>query len=250
MPGSQCRPKIRLTPSSAPARIDISAPPGMISSAGWKISRTRPGSSAATDCSARPAPTRPAVCTSCPHACATPSMLLRQGSGMRSSTGSASRSARRPITGPGFSPMSTSTPVLPSGRVTRPASPSRLVTRLVVRSSCQESSGWACRSRRNSSSSAVSSSTHALVVPIRLGVSPGVNGESADTSVKGTCRRPQESRRSASYAASSRSAATEAPSSPESTCRRTSWRIAATPGERRSRSASSSRTSAQVNSSC
>ena len=36
---------MRETPSSAPASIDISAPPGMISSAGWKTSRTRPGRS-------------------------------------------------------------------------------------------------------------------------------------------------------------------------------------------------------------
>ena len=44
--GSQCRLKIRSTPSSAPAAIRSRAPPGMTSSAGWKSSRTRPCSSA------------------------------------------------------------------------------------------------------------------------------------------------------------------------------------------------------------
>ena len=56
----------------APASIAISAPPGMTSSAGWKISRTRPGSASATSASARPAPSRAVACTSWPQACATP----------------------------------------------------------------------------------------------------------------------------------------------------------------------------------
>jgi hypothetical protein len=37
--GSQCRPKIESTPSTPPAAITSSAPPGMTSSAGWKINR-------------------------------------------------------------------------------------------------------------------------------------------------------------------------------------------------------------------
>ena len=42
--GSQCSAKIRSTPSIAPSATMSIAPPGWISSAGWKISRTRPGS--------------------------------------------------------------------------------------------------------------------------------------------------------------------------------------------------------------
>ena len=57
-------------------------------------------------------------------------------------------------------------------------------------------------------------------------------------------------RESSSYAARIRSAASVAGSSPESTASRTSSRIAFTPAECRSRWSSSSRTSAQVKSSC
>ena len=54
--GSACSPKIR---GDAVERAGLDrhrAPPGMTSSAGWKISRTRPGSRSATPASARPAP--------------------------------------------------------------------------------------------------------------------------------------------------------------------------------------------------
>ncbi len=73
----------------------------MTSSAGWNTRRTRPGSGRARcrSCSARPAPSSAVVCTSCPQACATPSTVERQGSGVSSSTGRASRSARRATTG-------------------------------------------------------------------------------------------------------------------------------------------------------
>ena len=64
---------------------------------------------------ARPLPRRAAACRSWPHACATPWTVLTHGSGMRSSTGSASRSARRAITGPGPEPMSTTSPLRGSG---------------------------------------------------------------------------------------------------------------------------------------
>ena len=85
MVGSQCRQKIRLTPSSAPSSISRVAPPGMTSSAGWNSSRTRPGSSpaACTSASARPAPSRAVVWTSCPQAWATPATLLCHGSSVR-----------------------------------------------------------------------------------------------------------------------------------------------------------------------
>lgn len=69
--GSQCRAKIRDTPVSAPAAMASSAPPGINSSAAWKVSRTPTGSSG-TDASAVAAPSTIAVCASCPQAWATP----------------------------------------------------------------------------------------------------------------------------------------------------------------------------------
>jgi hypothetical protein len=65
--GSQCSAKIRDTPFNAPAAIASSAPPGISSSAGWKISRTPAGSSGA-EASAVAAPSSIAVCASWPQA--------------------------------------------------------------------------------------------------------------------------------------------------------------------------------------
>ena len=153
MVGSQCRQKIRSTPSSAPSLDQpSSAPPGMTSSAGWNSSRTRPGSRPPR--APRPARGRrraaPAVCTSCPQACATPGdRCCAHGSVVRSSTGSASRSARRATSGPvAGADVGDQPGVAGSGSSREPASSRRLATRSVVRSSCQDSSGWACRSRR------------------------------------------------------------------------------------------------------
>ena len=154
--GSQCSPKTWSTPRSAPAASRCSAPPGMTSSAGWKSRRTRPGSSprAKTSDRARPAPTRPAVWTSWPQACATPGTVLFHGSVSRSSTGRASRSARR-ATRRSPVPMSAITPP-PSSRLTDQPEPSRaLTTHSDVRASPQLSSGWACRSRRSATRSSV-----------------------------------------------------------------------------------------------
>ncbi len=141
----------------------------MISSAGWNTSRTRAGSRSPRSARARPAPSSADVCTSCPQACATPATVLRHGSLVRSSTGSASRSARRTTTGPVSGPISATSPVRWSGRVTMPASASRLATTPVVRSSAHDSSGLACRSRRTSTISASSrvsaSSSAGLSVP-------------------------------------------------------------------------------------
>ena len=68
--GSQCSAKMRDTPVSAPAAIASTAPPGISSSAAWKISRTPTGSSG-TEASASAAPSSTAVCASWPQACAT-----------------------------------------------------------------------------------------------------------------------------------------------------------------------------------
>ena len=146
--------------------------------------------------------------------------------------------------------MSASSPV-PSMRVTStPAASSRSATMSVVRVSAHDSSGWACRSRRSSTSSSVYLSTHR--VDGRGGIS-GVGGwdrhrpseVSSPSALDGIGRpcpvvgRHDEVRRDRGVELRR-----------ESTRRRMSSRIAATPGERRSRSASSSRTSAQVKSSC
>ena len=67
--GSQCSAKIRPTPAIAPAAIVSIAPPGISSSAGWKISRTPTGSSGAP-ARASAVPSRIEVCASWPQACA------------------------------------------------------------------------------------------------------------------------------------------------------------------------------------
>src|SRR4051812_16813521 len=189
MPGSACRPKMRETPSSAPASMAIRAPPGMISSAGWKISRTRPGSRSATPARARPAPSRAAACTSWPHACATPWTVLAQGSSVWSSTGRASRSARSATSGPSPEPMSTIRPLRGSGVGTRPSWSSRLAMTEVVRSSAQESSGWAWRSRRTSISWSDCASTPASTDWSRPGWSIGAAEVTTDKSI-GPVSRP------------------------------------------------------------
>ena len=182
-PGSACRPKMRETPSRTPASIAISAPPGMISSAGWKISRTRPGSESATAARDSPAPSRAAACTSWPQACATPVTVLAQGSSVRSSTGSASRSARRATTGPSPDPMSTTSPLRGSGTGLSPASSRRLASSVEVRSSAHESSGCACRSRRTSISCSDSAATRASTTGSRRsrsGPGPGIGAGAAE----------------------------------------------------------------------
>ena len=97
--GSQCSAKIRDTPVSTPAAIASIAPPGISSSAAWKISRTPTGSSG-TDASASAAPSRIAVCASWPQACATLGIVDVYGAPVRSAIGSASMSARSAIRRP------------------------------------------------------------------------------------------------------------------------------------------------------
>ena len=96
--GSQCSANARSTPSRPPAAITSSAPPGMTSSAGWKTSRTRPGSDAAAVRGRRSTARRRA-----PRPCARrgrrrgrrPGPSTRTRGRSRPSSGSASRSARR-----------------------------------------------------------------------------------------------------------------------------------------------------------
>ena len=122
--GSQCRAKIRSTPSTAPSATMSIAPPGCTSSAGWKISRTRPGSAGAL-ASARPAPSTIAVWASCPQACMTFGTVEANGSPVASCSGRASMSARSATQRRPW-PTSQTRPV-PSGSVrgSRPAAVSR-----------------------------------------------------------------------------------------------------------------------------
>ena len=97
--GSQCSAKMRSTEAMPPAAITSMAPPGT-SSAGWKISRTLPGSARAAAARARnsPVPSRMAVCTSCPQAWHASGIGDRYGTSFSSLIGSASMSARSATT--------------------------------------------------------------------------------------------------------------------------------------------------------
>ena len=139
--GSQCSAKIRDTPASAPAAIASIAPPGISSSAAWKISRTPTGSSG-TDASASAVPSSIAVCASWPQACATLGIVEAYGAPVRSAIGSASISARNAIRGPCSGPKSQVSPVPPGSTFGfSPASANRSATNCVVANSWRPSSG-------------------------------------------------------------------------------------------------------------
>ena len=72
--GSQCSARIRGTPSSTPCSMHACAPPGMVSSAGWKMIRTVPpsGDSSCMRCRTRAMPSMVVVWTSWPQAWVTP----------------------------------------------------------------------------------------------------------------------------------------------------------------------------------
>ena len=158
--GSQCRPKIWSTPPSrAPEAITSSAPPGMTSSAGWKISRMRPGSSGA-EARARAVASRIVVWASCPQAWQAPSTVDEWGRPVASVSGRASMSARS-ATHRSPVPMSQIRPV-PVAMISglRPAALSRPATSSVVPNSWRDSSGWACRCRNQASTSAALAVSH------------------------------------------------------------------------------------------
>ncbi len=91
--------------SSTPSRIMIGAPP-VLSSPGWNMNTTSPASSSRIACRIFAAPTRPAVCRSCPQACISPGPVRSR----------AARPCRRAAAPPGRA-------VLPDGRA-RAARPS------------------------------------------------------------------------------------------------------------------------------
>ena len=204
--------KIWSTPSSAPAVIRCSAPPGMISSAGWNSSRTRPRRRpwACTSASARAAPIRAVVCTSCPQACATPGTVLSHGSPVVSCTGSASRSARSATSGPS-SPSSARRPESPVRVTDQPASRTCAAATPEVRRSVHESSGCAWRSRRISIRSSACLSTTASTTRVASVEGSGRVGMDIGTRL---VQRPGRDSSGASYAARRRSAATLAGRSP------------------------------------
>ena len=159
--GSQCRARIRGTPSRTPCSMQLWAPPGMVSSAGWKMIRTVPrsGDSSCIRCRTRAAPSMVAVWTSWPQAWVTPWFFEANGRPVSSMMGRASMSPRRAVAiGP--SPMSTVRPVPSRRRGLSPASSRRLASLSVVRNSLKESSGCACRSRRKAISSGSRGSSH------------------------------------------------------------------------------------------
>ena len=135
-------------------RSASSAPPGMTSSAGWKSSRTRAaqrGRVLVRPCSARPAPSS-AARVHVVAAGVADAVDGRRPTGrpVRSPTGSASRSARsatRYAALLGTEVGDQAGAGQGAARGSRPRS-SRSATSAVVRVSCQDSSGWACRSRR------------------------------------------------------------------------------------------------------
>ena len=100
-------PQRSITPSCT-----ISRPPPPPSSAGWKITTAVPSK---LRVSARywAAPSSIAVCPSCPQACILPGTVEAKGSPVASVIGSASMSARSPITRPVLSDFPRMTPTTP-----------------------------------------------------------------------------------------------------------------------------------------
>ena len=117
------------------------APPGISSSAGWKISRSPRGSSGAP-ASARAVPSRIAVCASWPQACAALGIVEAYGAPVRSAIGNASMSARNATRGSWSGPKSQVSPVPPGSTLgLSPASTNRSATNCVVAYSWRPSSG-------------------------------------------------------------------------------------------------------------
>ena len=169
------------------------APPGCTSSAGWKISRTRPGSAGAL-ASARPAPSTIAVWASCPHACMTFGTVEANGSPVASCSGRASMSARSATQRRPW-PTSQTRPV-PSGRVrgSRPAADSSRPIIAVVWRSARPSSGAACSARRQATTSdrcsASQESNHDGPLPAPMSTTAGPADGTADASFSRTVTGP------------------------------------------------------------
>ena len=155
----------------------------MTSSAGWKISRTRPGSwsaiAAQREAGAEQRRGVQVVAAGVRDALdrAGPRVVGAVVDRERVEVG-AQRDER-----PGPEPMSTIRPLRGSGVGTRPTWSSRLAITEVVRSSAQDSSGWACRSRRTSISWSDSASTPASTDWSRPGWSIGAAEVTTDKTI-------------------------------------------------------------------
>src|SRR5438132_55405 len=135
-----------------PASTSWRAPPGGFSSACWNRKRISPPSSSRRPASSFAAPSSIAVCPSCPQACITPGRVEANSRPDSSWIGSASMSARSASTGPGRPPRNRATTLVGVGRSSSSPSNERSVssTNREVSSSWKESSGCACRCRRQS----------------------------------------------------------------------------------------------------
>src|SRR4051795_5083180 len=171
-----------------PAATRSTAPPGAISSAGWKTNRTSPpGSASGSSLSTRAAPSSIAVWPSWPQACMTPGFSEANSTPLCSSIGSASMSARSATTGPGRPVSRCATTPCSAGRSTsRPSpNPSRVrATKSAVSRSWKLSSGWACRWRRHATTSSITESA-----PSTLEWLPRPTGAEKDQATTGASRR-------------------------------------------------------------
>ena len=151
-PGQLCRPKTwaQSKRSNSPSST-MRRPPPSFSSAGWKMKCTVPANRGAA-ASDRAAPSSMAVWPSCPQACMRPGWVEAWATPERSVRARASRSARRPMAGPGRSPRKVATtpvPARPVCTVKPGTAPSRAATLAAARCSSKASSGCACISLRN-----------------------------------------------------------------------------------------------------
>ena len=154
--GSTCSPTTARTsyPSNGFSASTSDAPPGLHSSPGWNSPKSVPRKSGAA-ANSFSTPNSTAACISWPQACITPSFCDRHSQAFCSAMGRASMSARR--TTARRSPaavlrpaMRASTPVSAILRCSMPSSVSCCSMNAAVPCSRNESSGCACRRRRNS----------------------------------------------------------------------------------------------------
>ena len=157
----------------------ISRPPPPPSSAGWKITTAVPEKFRVSARYLAP-PSSIAVCPSWPQACILPGFFDRYGRLVCSSIGSASISARSPITlrGPVPFPWITpTTPVLPMPVTTssQPKALSFSATLPAVRCTSNRISGYSWMSRRHAA-------TSAFISAIRLAI--GIRGSGAQQTLR------------------------------------------------------------------
>ena len=149
--GSTWRETMPSTPFICPALMISRAPKGSASSAGWNTQRTVPENLSRSAWSASATPSRTEVWTSWPQACITPAFLEWNGrSGLRSSMGRASMSARKARVRPLPLPRMVATrPVSNTGSISEmPALSSMRRTSAEVSRSSWDSSGFSWMARR------------------------------------------------------------------------------------------------------